>query len=101
MDDGVESRREFEIESQIMGRAYQFTIPATSFSRMDWPLEQMGPAAITFPNQKEYARTAIQSFSLTAEERQVQPILVGATSTGIGCTYMQAVQSVRPASSII
>jgi hypothetical protein len=71
LDDGVESRREFEIESQLMGREHGFTIPATSFPRMDWPIEQMGPAAITFPNQKEYARTAIQSFSLTAEERRV------------------------------
>jgi hypothetical protein len=36
---------------------------------MDWPIERMGPAAITFPNQREYARTAIQSFSLSAKER--------------------------------
>jgi hypothetical protein len=27
--------------------------------------------AITYPNQKEYARTAIQSFSLAAEERHI------------------------------
>ena len=36
---------------------------------MDWPIEHMGSAAITYPNQREYARTAIQSFSITAEER--------------------------------
>src|SRR5258706_5873006 len=36
---------------------------------MDWPIEQMGSGAITFPNQRDYARTAIQWFSLTAGER--------------------------------
>ncbi len=69
LDDGVESRREFEIASELMGRPYRFTIPAAEFAGMDWPIKTMGPAAITYPNQREYARTAIQSFSLTAEER--------------------------------
>src|SRR5260370_36672139 len=36
---------------------------------MDWPIKMMGPAAITYPTQGEYARTAIQAFSLAAEER--------------------------------
>lgn len=69
LDDGVESRREFEIESELMGRPFRFTIPAALFAGMEWPINIMGPAAITYPNQREYARTAIQSFSLTAEER--------------------------------
>jgi len=69
LDDGVETRREFEIESELLGRAYRFTIPASEFAGMDWPIERMGSAAITFPNQREYTRTAIQSFSMTAEER--------------------------------
>src|ERR1035438_7540878 len=33
--------------------------------------DRRGPCAITFPNQKEYTRTAIQSSSLMAEERRV------------------------------
>jgi hypothetical protein len=69
LDDGVETNREFEIESELLGRPFRLTIPASEFARMDWPLERMGPAAITFPNQREYTRTAIQSHSMAAEER--------------------------------
>jgi len=69
LDDGVETRREFEIESELLARTSRFTIPASEFARMDWPIERMGSSAITFPNQRDYARTAIQSFSMTAEER--------------------------------
>jgi Domain of unknown function (DUF3854) len=66
LDDGVETRSEFEIAAELMGRKAEFTIPATQFSCMDWPIEQMGPSAITYPNQREYARTAIQSASFEA-----------------------------------
>jgi hypothetical protein len=69
LDDGVETRREFEIVSELMGRKSRFTISASEFASMDWPIERMGSAAITFPNQRDYARTAIQWFSITAEER--------------------------------
>ncbi len=68
LDDGVETRREFEIKSELMGVKSRFTIPASEFAGMDWPIARMGAAAITFPNQRDYARTAIQSSSLTAEE---------------------------------
>jgi hypothetical protein len=71
LDDGVEVRREFEIESELMGRRSRFRIPASEFASMDWPIEWLGAAAITFPNQREYARTAIQSLSLTATEKCV------------------------------
>ena len=71
LDDGIETRREFEIECALMSRSYQFTIPATRFASMDWPIEQMGSGAITFTNQKDYARVAIQWFSRTAEERHI------------------------------
>ncbi len=69
LDDGVEKKREFEIVAELMSRRSPFTIPASEFARMEWPIERLGAAAITFPNQKEYARAAIQSFSMTAEER--------------------------------
>lgn len=69
LDDGVEARREFEIEAELMGRTFRFAVPASEFASMDWPIERLGSAAITFPNQRDYARTAIQSFSMTAEER--------------------------------
>jgi hypothetical protein len=79
LDDGIETKREFEIASQLMGRHFRFTIPASQFSGMDWTIEQMGPGAITFPNQKEYARTAIQWYSMAAEDRRIYiPTRVGA-----------------------
>jgi hypothetical protein len=71
LDDGVETKREFELEAELMGGRHRFTILAAKFSSMDWPIEQMGPQAITYPNQKDYARTAIQWFSLSAEERRI------------------------------
>jgi hypothetical protein len=71
LDDGVETKREFEIEAELLGQRFQFTIPALEFARMDWPIERMGSAAITFPNQRDYTRTAIQSQSMTADDRCV------------------------------
>jgi hypothetical protein len=71
LDDGVETKREFEIAAELMGRKFRFTIPAPEFASMNWPIERMGPAAITFPTQRDYARTAIQSSSLTEGERCV------------------------------
>ena len=89
LEDGVEVRREFEIESELMGRRFSFTIAASEFAKMDWPIERMGAAAITFPNQREYARTAIQSFSVTAEERShLYVTRVGVAWTGNGSTFM-------------
>jgi len=69
LDDGVETKREFEVQSELLAQTYRFTIPASEFASMDWPIERMGSAAITFPNQRDYARTAIQSASMTADER--------------------------------
>jgi hypothetical protein len=71
LDDGVNVQYEFEILSELVGRRSQFTIPASEFARMDWPIERMGSAAIIFPNQRDYARTAIQSCSLNADDRCV------------------------------
>ena len=71
LDDGVEIKREFEIVTELIGRESRFTIPDSEFAGMEWPIRQMGPAAITYPNQREYARVAIQSLSLNAEERRI------------------------------
>jgi len=71
LDDGVETKCEFEIEAELLGRKSRFTIPASEFASMEWAIERLGPAAITFPNQRDYARAAIQSRSLTAEERSI------------------------------
>jgi hypothetical protein len=69
LDDGVETRREFEIDAELMAGPKRFTIPATEFMNMNWPVERLGAAAIIFPSLREYARTAIQSLSLTATEK--------------------------------
>jgi hypothetical protein len=69
LDDGVEAKREFEIAAELLGQRLQFMLSASEFARMDWPIERMGSAAITFPNQRNYALAAIQSRSMTAEER--------------------------------
>ena len=71
LDDGVETRREFEIEAEMLGQKPRFTISASEFAMMNWPIVQLGAAAITFPNQREYARTAIQALSLTAAEKTI------------------------------
>ncbi|HUQ92154.1 MAG TPA: DUF3854 domain-containing protein [Bryobacteraceae bacterium] len=70
LDDGVETKREFEIETTLLGCVVRFTIPASDFTKMDWPIERMGGAAIIFPNMRDYARTAIQWSSMAAEERR-------------------------------
>jgi hypothetical protein len=71
LDDGVETIREFDINAELMGRASRFLVSAPNFAAMNWPIEQMGPAAITFPHRREHARTAVQSFSLAASEQRV------------------------------
>jgi hypothetical protein len=69
--DGVEVKREFEIATELMGQRSQFIIPASNFTDMEWPIERMGCAAIIYPGQREHARTAIQSVSISAEERRI------------------------------
>lgn len=95
LDDGVETRREFEIEAQLMARPFHFTIPASQLTTMEWPIEQMGAAAITYPNQKDYTRAAIQSFSLTAESGASTRIPGGGRSTVDGSISIRLEQSVR------
>ena len=93
LDDGVETKREFEIEAELMGEARRFTIPASEFASMDWPIERLGAAAITFPNQREYARTAIQSLSLTATGSASIRTRAGARWMGVGCSFMRVARS--------
>jgi hypothetical protein len=60
-----------EIAAELMGRSHKLTISASEFSGMEWPIKQMGGNAITYPRQREYARTAIQELSHGAEERTI------------------------------
>jgi hypothetical protein len=70
-DDGVEVKRHFEIEAKVEHRPNTFVIPAARFALMDWPIEHLGPRAIVHPNQKDWARTAIQCLSTGIEQKRI------------------------------
>lgn len=64
-DDGVEKRKRFEIEANLLGKEHRFPIHASQFSGMNWVTENMGPGAILNAGFgiKDRARTAIQFLS--------------------------------------
>ena len=64
-DDGAEVRRRFDIEATLHGRSHHFSVPASQFANMGWPVELLGARAIIFPSfgLKEHARTAVQLLS--------------------------------------
>ena len=65
------SRRFFGIEAQLARKPYSFIIPANRFAAMEWPIENVGPNAIVHPNQKDWARAAIQSLSTSVQSRRI------------------------------
>jgi hypothetical protein len=71
LDDGLDTRREFEIAAELLNRKFQFTISAAEFASMDWSYARLGAAAITFPSQRDHARTAVQSLSMGATDRSI------------------------------
>ncbi len=71
LDDGIEIKREFEVAAEFMGRRFEFTLSASRFTSMKWPLEHIGPGAFVFPHKQEYARAAIQSFSTAATDERI------------------------------
>jgi hypothetical protein len=98
-DDGVETVRQFEIEAQVTGRAYRFTIPATEFAGMSWATRELGGRAHVFPGQsiKDHARFAIQILSPTTPTARCLPIPDGAKSMASRCTCTAVVRSAQPA----
>jgi hypothetical protein len=72
-DDGAEVQRRFEVEAELEGCQYAFTIPSTRFAGMGWPAEQLGANAIVFPGfgLKDHTRAAIQATSGHVSSRQV------------------------------
>jgi hypothetical protein len=70
-DDGLEARRFFEIEATLRDRTFVFIIPASELPAMNWPIERIGPAAIVNPNQKDWARAAVQTFSTDVQEQRI------------------------------
>ena len=71
LDDGVEQKREFEIKAELLGASHHFSVSESEFQEMEWPIRKMGPAAITYANQQQHARIAIQSRSLDAPVRKI------------------------------
>lgn len=72
-DDGVETSLCFDIEAKCNGREYRFQVGASAFVAMNWPIEQMGAAALTWPGMgtKDNARAAIQMFSGRPQRKHV------------------------------
>lgn len=72
-DDGVETKRLFEIEAQQRDRRAVVKVSAEKFASMTWPAEALGSHAILAPGNlvKDHARVAIQLFSQDATERHV------------------------------
>jgi hypothetical protein len=65
LDDGLEQKRLFEIEGFIQGETRRFRLTPSRFEEMAWPLEELGPRAITMPGAgvKDHVRAAIQCVS--------------------------------------
>ena len=70
-DDGVELKRSFGIEALLAGKQFGFVVPSAKFATMDWPTENIGPAAIVQPNQRDWARAAVQTLSTGIVERRI------------------------------
>lgn len=64
-DDGVGQRSFFDIEAEIRGRTTRFSIPASNFVAMGWPLEKIGAEATIEPGMgaKDRVRAAVQLLS--------------------------------------
>jgi hypothetical protein len=72
-DDGVETRRQFELEAFLGGRRFQFAVTAAEFAGMGWVTKQLGAGAVLSPGSslKDHARAAIQVLSDDVPERRV------------------------------
>lgn len=72
-DDGVETRRTFEIEARLNGAAHLFDVPGSAFQGMAWVTEKMGAEAFIAPGlgAKDHARAAIQRLSGRIPKRHV------------------------------
>jgi hypothetical protein len=64
-DDGVERRLTFEVNATLQGHSANFTMPASEFVTMNWPIERLGAQAVVYAGQgaKDHARAAIQLLS--------------------------------------
>lgn len=72
-DDGVETKRTFEIEAKIGDRTKRFVLPAAQFASMTWPVEYLGARAVVSPGMglRDHARAAIQELSSRIRNRRI------------------------------
>jgi hypothetical protein len=69
-DDGAETRCVFDIEAKLKGRVERFSIGASQFASMRWPVEYLGTQAVIFPGYSDHARCAIQLLSRSVERQR-------------------------------
>lgn len=72
-DDGVEITRALALEATLHERPVRFTLPATQFAAMAWPIEHLGAEAVIYPGSsiRSHAQVAIQLLSGTVPSRLV------------------------------
>lgn len=66
VDDGVTRERYLRMLASVGRQRSEFMVPASRFSAMAWPINEMGPAAIIYPGKSDHARAAIQFLSRNA-----------------------------------
>lgn len=70
-DDGEATSRALKIHATVKGEERDIIVKATDFALMNWPLEELGTAAIVYPNLKDHTRTAMQELSREITEQYV------------------------------
>jgi hypothetical protein len=98
-DNAVEITRFFGIEAILRERTISFIIPASQLSSMNWPIEHIGPAAIVYPNQKDWARAAVQSLSLNIREETIFTH-TGWRKVGDAVLYLHAAGAIGAAGAV-
>ena len=71
VEDGLEVRREFELEAIMHGETMAFRIPAPEFKDLAWVLTELGPAATVYARKEHEVRTAIQLLSRRIVQRRI------------------------------
>jgi hypothetical protein len=73
LDDGVDTKREFEIDAVLGAKTTTFYLPASSFAAMTWPPDRLGARACVSAGmgQRDHLRAAIQSLSDDIAEKTI------------------------------
>lgn len=70
-DDGETTSRAVKIRATLRNQVRDVVISAGKFGIMDWPIEELGTAAIVYPNYRDRVRAAIQTLSKSVAEQYV------------------------------